>query len=310
MALSPEMTSLNGYLNINKRRGMTSMDVLRRLKRLTGQRKIGHGGTLDPDAEGVLPVALGRATKFLEYVVGHHKAYTMGVRLGVATDTYDAAGEVTCRRDPSRIRREDVEDALGRFRGQIAQVPPMYSALKRSGTPLYKLARRGIEVEREAREVEVFSIKMVCWSPPELTIEVECGRGFYARSLAHDLGGALDNGAHLVSLVRTRVGPFLLQDATSLEELEHAEKLGNWREALLPIDFPLGHLRRVVVDELAVERIRHGQAVRASERVSPAPPPAPGELACLCAKDGGMVAMARFDPSGPWWKPEKVVSPA
>lgn len=301
---------VSGFLNIDKGPGMMSMDVLRRIKRMTGLKKVGHGGTLDPDATGVLPVCVGRATRFIDLVVDGHKQYTMTVRLGTTTDTYDASGTVTTRCDPSSITREQVETALDAFRGEIEQIPPMYSAIKYKGRRLYKLAREGIEVERAPKRLTVTSLELTEWSPPDFVLEVVCGRGFYARSLAHDLGHALHGAAHLLNLVRGRVGPFRLGDSVTLDELEKRVKLGNWLELMYPVDFVLEHLPAIVVDPLNEEHIRQGRPVRAGVGGRNDLQQEGGQRARIYGSEGELIAVARYDPSGPWWRPEKVVSPA
>ena len=164
------------------------MDVVRRVKRASGIKRVGHGGTLDPIATGVIPICIGQATRGMEYIVDGSKEYSGGVELGVATDTYDSAGEVTRTGDSGHLSRDKVEAALESFRGQIDQVPPMYSALKQNGKRLYELARKGIEVERAPRQVSVYDVELTDWTPPLATVQVHCGRGFYMRSLAPELG--------------------------------------------------------------------------------------------------------------------------
>lgn len=298
----------SGFLNINKDPGLTSTGVVRRVKRLTGQRKVGHAGTLDPDATGVLPICLGRATRFVEAIVDGGKVYSMTVRLGTDTDTYDSSGRVTRESDPSRVRREDVEAALDRFRGEIDQVPPMFSALKIGGRPLYEIARTGATVERAPRRVLVNRLELTGWSPPEFDLEVECGRGFYARSLANDIGEALDNAAHMAALVRRRAGPFRIEDSITLEDLERMVKLGNWTDVLHPADFVLQDLPKVVLDPLAEEQLRHGQPVLATPASGMGM--APGARARMYSSEGLFLALARYDPSGSRWRPEKVISAA
>ena len=212
--------TIDGILNIDKPYGITSMDVVRRVKRASGQRRVGHSGTLDPIATGVIPVCLGQATRLMEDVVGGAKSYLASIELGASTDTYDALGEVTERRDPSGVSLADIEGALPEFTGDILQVPPMYSALKRDGKRLYDLARAGVEVEREPRPVTVHGIALEGWEPPVVTLEVDCGKGFYMRSLAHDLGQALGCGGHMKTLARLRSGAFSVEDALPLEEAE------------------------------------------------------------------------------------------
>ncbi len=299
-----------GFLNVNKGAGLTSMDVLRRIKRITGQQKVGHAGTLDPDATGVLPVAIGKATRFVDHVVHGRKRYSLTVRLGSATDTYDASGDVTASSDASSSTQADVMEKLPEFTGELMQVPPMYSAIKRGGTPLYKLARQGVEVEREPRAVSVYELKMSGWSHPEFDLEVECGSGFYARSLAHDLGVALGTHAHLLSLVRTRVGEFLIDDAVSLEELQAAADRGEWEKQVGPIDAVLGHLPPISLNPLTEDQFRHGQSVRATQREVDASRVTPGALVRIYDSEGSLIATATYDPSGPWWKPDKVIAPA
>ncbi len=266
----PQITG--GFLNVNKPAGMTSMDVIRVIRRLTGQRKVGHGGTLDPDATGVLPICIGRATRFIDRFVQGRKVYQATARFGTATDTYDASGRVTAEFDASAITRVAIEAVLPRFTGPISQVPPMYSAVKIDGVRLYKLARAGKEVERKAREVMVYSLEITSWGvttgeiasgePPSLELTIECGSGFYARSVVHEIGLALDNAAHLAGLVRSQVGPFILEDAVTLDEIEQAANNGDWERLLYPIDAAFLDLPAVVMDPVQEEAVGHGQSVQ------------------------------------------------
>ncbi|MBI2856891.1 MAG: tRNA pseudouridine(55) synthase TruB, partial [Chloroflexi bacterium] len=218
----PGAFSPDGILNINKPRGMTSFDVVARVRRLTGVSRAGHAGTLDPDATGVLLVCLGKATRLAGFLSGETKTYRATVHLGVATDTYDASGRVTASCDASSVSLASVREVLTRFRGRIMQAPPAYSALKVGGRRLYQLARSGVHVTPTPRPVDVFRLELTRWAPPELDLEIDCGKGTYIRSLAHDLGSALGCGAHLCALERTRSGPFSLADSVTLGELEEA----------------------------------------------------------------------------------------
>ena len=283
------------------------MDVVRRLKPLTGQRKIGHGGTLDPDASGVLPVCIGRATRFINYVVDGNKQYSMTVRLGEATETYDASGKVTATSDPSSVSRELVENTIQNFIGEIQQIPPMYSALKHHGQPLYRLARKGIEVKREPRQVKIFSIWLSGWQPPDFMLEVDCGRGFYARSLAHDLGEAMGGAAHLLQLVRGQAGLFKLDDSVLLDEFEARVNLGNWQDLVYPIDFVLMDLPMLVVDPLKEELVRNGQQFQAT--LVSGHPSMSKQKARVYSMEGHLIAVARYDPAGLSWFPERVIQP-
>jgi len=303
---------VHGFLNINKEPGEGSTGVVRAVKRITGCRKVGHGGTLDPRAAGVLPICLGQATRFADAALHGSKVYVMTVRLGMATDTYDAAGETTLVCDASHISEDRVLAVLDRFRGTIQQVPPMYSAIKRGGKRLYDLAREGIEVERPPREVQVRSLELTEWSPPDFVLNVECGRGFYARSLAHDIGVVLSSAAHLAALVRRRSGPFVIDDAVTLGALEEAAAAGEWRSLLFPVDAALQSLRAIVLDPLQTEQVRHGQPVSAGALGGP-PSGAPSairedERVRAYSRDGGLVAVMVYSPSGFVWRPEKVIA--
>ena len=295
--------AIDGILNIDKPYGVTSMDVVRRIKRASGQRRVGHGGTLDPVATGVLPICLGQATRMMEDLINGVKAYRAEVELGVATDTYDALGEVRARADASVVSVGDVAAALRDFVGDIRQAPPMYSALKRDGKRLYELARAGVEVEREARPVVVHAIDLQGWAPPIATIEVRCGRGFYMRSLAHDLGQALGCGGHLKALARLRCGGFDVADAVSIEEMEGRFADGSWRDALHAPDVALPGLRAVIVGRRNADVIRNGGAI---EGVAGDTPPIDGERGRAYSVDGRFLATLAYDGGLRQWRPEKV----
>ncbi len=213
---------VDGILNINKPCGMTSFSLVSIVKRLTGERHVGHAGTLDPTATGVLPICLGQGTRIVEFLVEATKAYRAEIELGVSTDTYDASGRVIQRGDPSGISQEQLTSALDSFRGLIQQTPPMYSAVKYQGKPLYELARAGITIERRSRPTKIHNLELVDWQPPVATIEIVCGKGTYIRSLAYDLGQALGCGAYLKSLIRQRCGFFDIRDAVSLPQFQDA----------------------------------------------------------------------------------------
>ena len=295
---------VHGLLNLNKPGGPTSMDMVRRIKRLTGVRKTGHGGTLDPIASGVLPICLGQATRLMSYLVDSTKVYEARLRLGVATDTLDSTGAVTETADPSGVTREVFERAMGEFRGPLLQVPPMYSALKKGGERLYELARAGVDVVREPRPVEVMRLELKEWAPPEATIEVECGRGLYVRSLAHDLGQALGCGAHLTGLVRLRTGPFSLEDAVTLEQLEEAATAERWQALLSPLDSVVQHLPAAVVSPTVASSVRQGRRVALGMWGGAGALP---ESACrLYTTDGRLVALASYNQNMGLWQPTLV----
>ena len=295
--------SADGILVLDKPAGISSMEVVRRIKRASGMRRVGHGGTLDPMATGVIPICLGRATRLMEYMLDSSKEYLGEVHLGISTDSYDAEGEITGRGDPSGVEREAIEDVLDSFLGQIEQVPPMFSALKRKGKRLYELARQGIEVEREPRSMTVHSIRLEDWNPPAATVHIECSRGFYMRSLAHDIGVQLGCGAHLKSLTRLRTGRFRIADAVSIETAQKSFEEGSWSELLVGLDSVLGDLRAVIVGEREQAGIRNGRPVPLSEDDSA--PPSDEEFRAY-SLDGEFLAIMRFDASDRCWRPNKV----
>ena len=297
--------SVDGILNIDKPIGITTMDVVRRIKRASGERHVGHGGTLDPLATGVAPICIGQATRMMEYLIEGTREYGAVVELGVETDTLDALGTVTIEKDPSSVTRRDVEGALKSFEGTIKQVPPMYSALKRDGKRLYELARAGVEVERKPRTVEVLSIEFQEWSPPLVTINVVCGRGFYVRSLAYDLGQALGCGGHLKSLVRRRSGPFDVSKAMTLEVAEQRIADGTWKQSLHAPDFVVAHLRAAILDKRLEELIRHGRPIPAGVRV---PFSRPSKKCRVYAVDGRFLGIMSFNASTGQWQPDRVFS--
>ena len=211
---------IDGFLVINKPAGLTSHDVVQRVRKWAKQRRVGHLGTLDPMATGVLPIALGEATKLSRLLTHGEKSYSGQIRLGVETTTYDREGEVTGEMAGPWPDREVVEKTLERFRGEIEQTPPPYSAVKQDGEPSYRRARRGETVHLEPRRVRLQRVELLDYEPPLVSIEVDCSAGTYLRSVAHDLGKALGTGAHLWQLVRTRSGPFHLHQSLALDDLE------------------------------------------------------------------------------------------
>ncbi|HID86498.1 MAG TPA: tRNA pseudouridine(55) synthase TruB, partial [Anaerolineae bacterium] len=290
---------MSGILNVDKPAGMTSHDVVAAVRRASGVRRVGHAGTLDPMATGVLVVCLGQATRVIEYLMDSPKTYRAEIVLGVATDTYDAEGRVTYQAPKVEVTRELLEAALSRFLGPIEQVPPMYSALKHEGKPLYELARQGIEVERKPRRVEIYRLEVISWDSPRLEIEVECSRGTYVRSLAHDLGEALGCGAHLRSLVRLRSGRFTLEMAEPLSVVEEAFRLGYWPEIIHPLDEALLDYEAMVVDRETAQRIRQGQQVRGG-------PPDSARLRRAYSLDGEFIGLLEYEDRTGLWQPRKV----
>ena len=258
--MTPEV---HGVLNINKPSGMTSHDVVDAVRKILGVRKVGHTGTLDPQATGVLPLCVGRATRIAQYLTQADKEYVMTLCLGVTTDTLDAAGKETGRVEEIRVRREDVLAILPRFVGEIQQVPPLFSAKKYRGERLYRLARRGEQVERQPIRVRVYALELVEFALPLVRLKMSCSKGTYARSLCDDLGRALGCGGHLHALTRTRSGRFSLDGILTLEALERAVRERRLGEVLIPIADALAHLPAVRVAPEAGPVILHGSDVAA-----------------------------------------------
>ncbi len=281
---------------------MTSFGVVARVRELIGEKRVGHAGTLDPNATGVLPVAIGQATRLIEFLAGSTKVYRTEIELGVTTDTYDASGNVVTRCDPSGANEEAVSTALASFIGSIQQVPPMFSALRYHGRRLYKIARAGISVERPPREAQVFRIDLLDYRNPFITVDVVCGKGTYIRSIANDLGEKLGCGACMKALTRLRVGPFDIKDSVTLDELETACRYGfEWRY-VYALDTVLLHLTAAVIDWDKEDAVRKGQKVTFPARM----PFSPGDFTRAYSPDGRFIGVLRYDSEPDRWQPEKI----
>jgi tRNA pseudouridine55 synthase len=290
------LTEALGFFNIDKPAGMTSHDVVAKIRRILQLKKVGHAGTLDPMATGVLIVCVGGATRLSEYVMQSTKRYQAQVCLGVTTNTFDATGEIQQVRDAGGIQREDVEETLKHFIGDIQQVPPMYSAIKQGGRKLYDLARAGQTVEREARAVRIEALAITEWSPPLFTLDVTCSAGTYVRSLAYDLGETLGVGAHLSGLTRTASGAFRLEEAVSLQMLLSSH---DWKTYLILPQNALGGWLVVHCDEQQTSEIQHGRPVMAADASG-------DQLALAYAPEGRLIAIVQANSGA--WKPLKVFS--
>lgn len=293
--------SVDGILNIDKPAGLTSFAVVSRIRRLTGERRAGHAGTLDPEATGVLVVCLGQATRIVEFMSKAGKTYRAEIELGTATDSYDATGRVVRQGDTSGITAEQVAVTLDGYRGVTEQIPPMHSALKHKGRRLYQLAREGKEVDRAARRIEVSRLDLVQWQPPVITIEVECGAGTYIRSLAHDIGQTLGCGAHLRKLVRLRSEPFRIDDGVSLDAIEEACREGCLQNLLHSMDEVLLGWRAVILDRDSEVLVKQGRDVVLEE----ADMSGAGDWRRAYTLDGHFVAALKRTGEGSW-HPEKV----
>lgn len=251
----------NGIIIIDKPAGWTSQDVAAKLRGVFHEKRIGHGGTLDPMATGVLPIFVGRATRGVEFFESAEKEYIAGIRLGTVTNTQDTTGEVL-EENPVSVTREDVETALKAFVGEIEQLPPMYSAIKVNGQKLYALARRGVEVERTPRRITIFELELLEGSGRDYTFRVRCSKGTYVRTLCHDIGKMLGCGACMSSLRRTKAGMFTLQQAMTLPQLLEFAKENDPQELLMPVDALFSQYSPLIVELGQAEKLRHGAQVK------------------------------------------------
>ncbi len=252
-----DMQNLNGILVINKEPGYTSHDVVNCVRKIVGMKRVGHTGTLDPDATGVLPVCLGTATRVSDMLMQTDKEYVAGFLLGVETDTQDSSGTVLCRRDVS-VSEAQLRQVVSQFVGEISQIPPMYSAVKIGGKKLYELARKGVEVERVPRQVTVHALNVQAFEKNQGTLLIRCSKGTYVRTLIHDIGQALGCGACMTRLVRTKSSIFSLEDAVSLKQLETLVKAGALLDALIETDRVFLDLPAWTADEAAARRFLNG----------------------------------------------------
>ncbi len=252
---------IHGVMNVCKEKGYTSHDVVAVLRRITGQKKIGHTGTLDPDARGVLPVCLGKGTKLCELLTGEDKTYETVLLLGKVTDTQDISGKVLAEQCVDSLKVEEVEAAVFSFLGEYEQTPPMYSALKVNGKKLYELARSGQVVERKARRVYITDIKLLEINLPRVRMKVTCSKGTYIRTLCHDIGEKLGLGGCMEELIRTRVGRFTMENSRTLEEIAHIFSDGEVSELLVPVDEMFDSAPRARVTDAWETAARNGSSL-------------------------------------------------
>ncbi|MFN8638007.1 MAG: tRNA pseudouridine(55) synthase TruB [Dehalococcoidia bacterium] len=303
--------ALRGFLNIDKPAGITSFDVVQRIRRAVGVKRVGHAGTLDPLATGVLPIAVGDATRLIDGLVDARKRYRTTIALGIETTTFDAEGEVVARVDASRLTFEAVRDALAAFEGERAQTPPAFSALKRDGVTAYDAARAGEPLDLEPRVVTAHALRLldvrVADASVEADVDIECSKGYYVRSLAHDLGAALGVGGHVNALRRTAVGPFRVEDALPLERAEALLEAGAWDAIACAPDIALLDSDAVILARESVATLRRGQdirpAPRAVRRVL-----APGIRVRAYGIDGTFVGILQATAVPGQWHPYRVLA--
>jgi tRNA pseudouridine55 synthase len=262
---------MHGIFNVLKPPGMTSHDVVSFVRRVAKTKRVGHTGTLDPGAVGVLPVCIGLATRLVDYITEEKKSYRAEITLGIGTDTGDAFGSVISKHTAVSVSRAEIEAILPSFLGNILQIPPMTSAIKIGGKKLYELAHAGIEIERPSRAVTIYDLKVVKWdlelSPPRFLLDIDCSKGTYIRSLCTDMGNALGCGAYMSFLVRTGVGDFTLREATTLEELQEMANQDKLAIKLIPMEQALTHMPKIDVNDQQQTDIFHGRSffVQASQ---------------------------------------------
>ncbi len=290
---------LDGIFNVYKEKGYTSHDVVARLRGIAGQKKVGHTGTLDPDAEGVLPVCLGKATKVCDVLTDKSKTYQAVLLLGRRTDTQDISGACLEERDTSGLAKETVRRAVESFLGDYMQTPPMYSALKVDGKKLYELAREGKTVERKARKVQIHRIEIRKMDLPRVWIEVECSKGTYIRTLCDDIGELLGVGGCMEELLRTRVGHFRIEDSVRLSELERYREEGTLEEHLIPVDSVFADCPRLDVPERLEPLLYNGNPLRLPEGED-------GQLVRVYDSRGRFIALYRYQKKKHIYKNEKM----
>lgn len=286
---------VSGVLVVDKPVGLTSHDVVQIIRRGTGIRRVGHTGTLDPRASGVLVVLIGPAVRLSEFVSAEDKRYQATIRLGSSTDTYDSEGTPSAEVDVD-VSRERFDELLLSYVGEIEQIPPAYSAIKVQGKKAYEMARRGEEVKLEPRIINVHSLEILEWELPEVVVDVHCSSGTYVRSLAHDIGEELGVGGHLAGLRRTKSGHFTLRDSVSLRQLRDEFEAGTWAQHLIPAAEALGNWPAVTLDEDMLKKVRNGNRIPAEAGVS-------GQARAL-SEEGDLVAIIEVD--GDEWQPRKV----
>jgi tRNA pseudouridine55 synthase len=292
--------SINGILNVDKPLGKTSFKVVQLLRKWSGEPKVGHAGTLDPQASGVLVVLFGQATKIVEFLSQTTKIYRAEIRLGIVTDTYDASGKIIQLSEIPELSKTEIREVLNSFQGNIEQLPPMFSAARYHGKHLYQLARQGIEVAREKRLVHIFSLNLLEWQSPLFTIEAECSRGTYLRSLAYDIGERLGCGAHLSGLTRLKDGIFYLNEAISLDRLEEAFHYSDWQRFLYPIDEVLLDWPATILNQSSETGLIQGRSLSFQAT-------SPDHYCRAYSEDGRFLAVLSSQKEN-LWHPEKVFS--
>ena len=290
---------MNGIINIFKNKGMSSFDVVRKVRSISGIKKVGHTGTLDPEATGVLPVALGKGTKIIEYIMDAPKSYVVTFKLGMKTTTYDLEGDILETKDTSHLSEKEVLDVINSFKGEYSQVPPMYSALKKDGVRLYDLARQGIEIEREGRNITIYDIKDIKLHLPSVSMEVTCSKGTYIRSLCYDIGEKLKVGATMTQLNRNMTSVFKEEDSVNIEDLNS----DNINEYIISIEEALKDYPELTVEDGYEKLLING--VKIGDRRAFKSLVEEGKLYRVYDKNKKFIGLGKRDPNG--FKIEKLL---
>ncbi len=302
MARRKKGKDINGILLLDKPFGSSSNAALQKVRYLFDAKKAGHTGSLDPLATGVLPICFGEASKVTAYLLESDKRYTCTAQLGVTTTTGDKEGEILQTRDITPFDQATIENILETFRGEIKQIPPMYSALKHNGQPLYKLARQGIDIKRKARDVTIHELKLIKFDKETLTLDIHCSKGTYIRTLAQDIGEALSCGAHLSMLRRTHVSPFNCEKLYSIEEIETLSKQNGLLDILLPIDSALPNLPHITLNNAQANQIKNGLKVNIEkDELAKAP------LIRLYLENGEFIGIGRYSSSDKTLAPKRLM---
>lgn len=296
---------IHGILNVRKEKGFTSHDVVAKLRGMTRQKKIGHTGTLDPDAEGVLPVCLGKATKLCDMMTEKEKVYEAVMVLGKETDTQDLSGRILRTATTEKIDEDQVKEAILSFVGVYDQIPPMYSAIKVGGKKLYELAREGKEIERKPRRVEIHSIRILEMDLPEVRFEVSCSKGTYVRTLCYDIGKKLGCGACMGELLRTRSGVFTLEESRTLSEIDLYLKAGKIEDILIPVDQMFPDAQKVSVKKGQDKTVYNGNAL-SPEQIMEKTVMEDEEKILVYGSDGRFLALYRFNKKEKKYQVEKM----
>jgi tRNA pseudouridine55 synthase len=293
----------HGVIAVFKPKGYTSHDMVAKMRRLTGQKKVGHTGTLDPEVEGVLPICLGQATRIVEYMQMLPKRYRGSMQIGISTDTQDQTGKILAEKPVRSLDRTAIERAMQQLTGEVEQVPPMYSAVKVQGKKCYEWARQGKEIQRPVRKVVIYAFICTSYTTgeyPIITFEVQCSKGTYIRTLCVALGEHLGYPAHMTSLLRTESGPFRLEDCFTLEALQQIAQQASWSQVLSPLDQVLVSFPSLIVPEEDTRRVLNGRPLQLEMNALSTP-----SLVKIYSETGIFCALYRVDESG-WAKPEKV----